>query len=91
MIDLQVSVSCDNALLPGVDRSIADSPFDIIVGNPPYMRVKSMFAGSGDRKQKKERFAKAVKDSGLYTCQVNIVDDVGGTFAFPRVALYVRK
>ena len=28
---------------------------------------------------------------GLYTCQVNIVDDVGGTFAFPRVALYVRK
>ncbi|MGE5358360.1 MAG: VWA domain-containing protein [Bacteroidales bacterium] len=26
---------------------------------------------------------------GLYTCQVNIVDDVGGTFAFPRLALYV--
>jgi VWFA-related protein len=28
---------------------------------------------------------------GLYTCQVNIVDDAGGTFAFPRIALYVRK
>ncbi len=28
---------------------------------------------------------------GLYTCQVNIVDDVGGSFAFPRLALYVRK
>jgi hypothetical protein len=27
---------------------------------------------------------------GLYTCQVNVVDDVGGTFAFPRIALYVR-
>jgi len=27
---------------------------------------------------------------GLYTCQVNIVDDVGGSFAFPRLALYVR-
>jgi len=26
---------------------------------------------------------------GLYTCQVNIVDDVGGSFAFPRLALYV--
>jgi len=28
---------------------------------------------------------------GLYTCQVNIVDDVAGTFAFPRMALYIRK
>jgi len=28
---------------------------------------------------------------GLYTCQINIVDDVAGTFAFPRIALYIRK
>jgi VWFA-related protein len=28
---------------------------------------------------------------GLYTCQVNVIDDVGGTFALPRLALYVRK
>jgi hypothetical protein len=27
---------------------------------------------------------------GLYTCQVNVVDDAAGTFAFPRVQLYVR-
>jgi VWFA-related protein len=27
---------------------------------------------------------------GLYTCQVNIIDDVAGRFAFPRLALYVR-
>jgi hypothetical protein len=27
---------------------------------------------------------------GLYTCQVNIVDDVAGTFTFPRLAVYVR-
>jgi uncharacterized protein (DUF2141 family) len=27
---------------------------------------------------------------GLYTCQVNIVDDVSGTFTFPRLAIYVR-
>jgi hypothetical protein len=27
---------------------------------------------------------------GLYTCQVNIIDDVAGQFAFPRLALYVR-
>jgi hypothetical protein len=28
---------------------------------------------------------------GLYTCQVNIIDDVAGRFAFPRLAVYVRQ
>jgi hypothetical protein len=28
---------------------------------------------------------------GLYTCQVNLIDDVAGTFAFPRLAVYVRR
>jgi VWFA-related protein len=28
---------------------------------------------------------------GLYTCQINVVDDVAGTFAFPRLAIYVKK
>jgi hypothetical protein len=28
---------------------------------------------------------------GLYTCQVNVIDDVGGTFTFPRLALLVRQ
>src|SRR5262249_24707305 len=27
---------------------------------------------------------------GLYTCQINIVDDVAGAFAFPRLQLYVK-
>jgi hypothetical protein len=27
---------------------------------------------------------------GLYTCQVNIIDEVSGKFAFPRLALYVK-
>jgi VWFA-related protein len=27
---------------------------------------------------------------GIYTCQVNVVDDIAGTFAFPRLPLYVR-
>jgi VWFA-related protein len=29
-------------------------------------------------------------ERGLYTCQVNIIDDVAGTFTFPRLDLYVR-
>jgi VWFA-related protein len=28
--------------------------------------------------------------AGLYTCQVNVIDDAGGTFAFPRTALLIR-
>jgi hypothetical protein len=27
---------------------------------------------------------------GLYTCQVNIVDEVAGKFTFPRLEMYVR-
>ena len=27
---------------------------------------------------------------GFYTCQVNVIDDAGGKFAFPRLALLVR-
>ncbi len=28
---------------------------------------------------------------GFYTCQVNVIDDTAGAFAFPRLALLVRK
>jgi hypothetical protein len=27
---------------------------------------------------------------GLYTCQINVIDDAGGSFSFPRTALLVR-
>ncbi|HEY0760438.1 MAG TPA: VWA domain-containing protein [Acidisarcina sp.] len=27
---------------------------------------------------------------GLYTCQVNVIDDAGGSFSFPRTALLIR-
>lgn len=28
---------------------------------------------------------------GLYTCQVNVIDEISGRFAFPRVAVYVKE
>jgi hypothetical protein len=28
---------------------------------------------------------------GLYTCQVNVIDQVAGRFAFPRLLLFVRQ
>ena len=27
---------------------------------------------------------------GLYTCQINVIDDAGGSFSFPRVALLIQ-
>ena len=28
---------------------------------------------------------------GLYTCQVNVIDDAGGSFSFPRTAVLIRE
>jgi hypothetical protein len=28
---------------------------------------------------------------GFYTCQVNVIDDAGGRFLFPRLALLIRQ
>jgi hypothetical protein len=28
---------------------------------------------------------------GLYTCQVSVIDDAGGTFSFPRLPILVRE
>jgi hypothetical protein len=28
---------------------------------------------------------------GLYTCQINVIDDSAGSFMFPRMQLYVRR
>jgi len=29
--------------------------------------------------------------AGLYTCQINVIDDAGGAFSFPRVPILVRE
>jgi len=28
---------------------------------------------------------------GLYLCQVNVIDDVAGSFSFPRIPLLIRE
>ena len=28
---------------------------------------------------------------GLYVCQVNVIDDVAGSFSFPRFPIFVRE
>jgi hypothetical protein len=29
-------------------------------------------------------------EAGLYTCQINIIDEAAGRFTFPRVVFFVR-
>ena len=68
--DVRMNLRQGNALLPE-ENGLQPVDFDIIVGNPPYMRVKSMFRDSDitEGKRKKLDFAQAIKSSGLYRYQ----------------------
>jgi hypothetical protein len=57
----------------------------------PLVEVKHLTAA--DRNAAVLQFAvpAASLKPGLYTCQVNVIDDVAGTFTFPRFALLVRQ
>ena len=57
----------------------------------PLVEVQALTAP--DRKAAAFQLDVPVSDlkPGLYTCQVNIVDDIGGLFAFPRLAVYIRR
>lgn len=57
----------------------------------PLVEVKS--PSSADRKAAVLQLSvpAASLKPGLYTCQVNVIDDVASTFTFPRLALLVRR
>ncbi len=65
---IQPNLSSDNALFTGLP---AAGPFDIIVGNPPYMRVKSMFADSEKLEgiKLKKELADRIHATGFYRYQ----------------------
>lgn len=69
--DIQVNLDCKNVLLVQQVTLEGDrfGDFDVIVGNPPYMRVKSMFSGSPDGARMKRDFAGAIQESRLYRYQ----------------------
>lgn len=56
----------------------------------PLVEVTTLAAG--DRKAAVFQLSvpKGSLAPGLYTCQVNVIDDVAGAFTFPRLALLVR-
>jgi Alw26I/Eco31I/Esp3I family type II restriction m6 adenine DNA methyltransferase len=58
------NLTCEDALF-----TREAGPFEVIVGNPPYMRVKSMFSDSLESAKRKKGFADAVRASRLYRYQ----------------------
>lgn len=68
--DIRLRLENVNALLPesSGDKDKVER-FDIIVGNPPYMRVKSMYRGEDDGRKLKKDFAARILKSGLYRLQ----------------------
>jgi hypothetical protein len=54
--------------------------------------VEESQLGAPERKAAVFQLAVPLKNlkSGLYTCQINVIDDAGGAFAFPRLMMYVR-
>lgn len=54
--------------------------------------VEAAKLGAGDRKAAVFQLSVPAGSlaPGLYTCQVNVIDDVAGAFTFPRLALLVR-
>jgi hypothetical protein len=55
--------------------------------------VEAVAPAAADRKATTFRLEVPTTDlpPGLYTCQVNVIDDVAGTFAFPRLVVLVKK
>ncbi len=68
---LTVNLSCKNVLLaqPVTLNGETFGSFDVIVGNPPYMRVKSMFSGDPESALQKKKFSASLSLSGLYQFQ----------------------
>ena len=56
----------------------------------PLVEVKRLAAGDRNAAVLELAVPAASLKPGLYTCQVNVIDDVAGRFTFPRLALLVR-
>lgn len=71
---LKPNLKSANAIMPEAPAGNAlclSGQFDVIVGNPPYMRIKSMFSGQGmeDKSKAIKSLSKIILQSGLYRYQ----------------------
>jgi VWFA-related protein len=56
----------------------------------PVIELRQLSAADRAAAQFRLEVPPASLAPGAYTCQVNVIDDVAGTFVFPRLRLYVR-
>ena len=69
--ELKLNLSCKNVLTTQDVTLLGETfgSFDVIIGNPPYMRVKSMFSGDPESARLKKSFSSSIVSSGLYRFQ----------------------
>jgi hypothetical protein len=55
--------------------------------------VEAQHLNAADRKAAAFQFEVPMKalNPGWYTCQVNVIDDAGAAFAFPRTQILVKQ
>ena len=75
---------------PSLKTSLAFYRGRVKVFETPIVTQSTM--AEGGRRTAVFQFDVAAKGlkPGLYTCQVNIIDEIAGRFVFPRLAVYVR-
>ena len=80
----------DAAGLPKIKTSLAFYRGRVKVFETPI--VERIAIDDVERKAAIFQFALSAADlkAGLYTCQVNVIDEITGKFSFPRLALYVK-
>jgi VWFA-related protein len=88
---------------PGAKPAAASSHPVRVLSNVVFFRgqkrvfetelVEAVSQSASDRKATTFQLEVPTTDlpPGLYTAQVNVIDDVAGTFAFPRLVVYVKK
>ncbi len=88
---------------PGARQAAAASKAVRVLSNVVFFRgqqrvfetelIEAVSQTASDRKATTFQLEVPTTDlpPGLYTAQVNVIDDVAGTFAFPRLVVYVKK
>lgn len=78
------------ANLPDLRTTIAFYRGQVKVLETPVVARKTIDAANRQATLFQFEVAAGTFEPGLYTCQVNIIDEAAGRFAFPRVVFFVR-
>lgn len=81
----------DSAGAPGLSTSLAFYRGRVKVFETPVVERSQIDAADRHAAVFQLQLPAADLKPGLYTCQVNVIDNVAGRFAFPRIAVYIKE